>query len=202
MGRSGIAAAAAAAAARGPGALGSFGGGEGGAGRTVRRAPGKGHVPGQQRQQVQGPPPPPPRPLPRENGCGAGRAAKFCFRAAGCGLLWGSGPPSSAARPRRWSPRQDLERLGGQVPLRAVQKVEAGAGRRRWPPLCGSPPLPHTVRAASPPPLRPSAAPCPCAGRPRLSRLQLKATAPAPSGEEALLLPDMVQSGGRRAMAP
>lgn len=70
-------AAAAATAARSPGAVGSFGGGEGDARQAVRRVQGKEPV-GEQWQQVQEPPPqPPPRPLPRENGCEAGRAAKF-----------------------------------------------------------------------------------------------------------------------------
>lgn len=199
------AALAAGAAARGPGAVGSLGGGEGDAWQAGRWAPVKGLVVEQRQQLQEQPPQQPPRPLPqvpRENGCGAGRAAKFASARRGADWL-GKPAPNSAVRPPGWSPWQD-PRGWWLVPLLAVQKVEAGAGRRRRLPLCSSPPLPHPVRATSPPPLRPPLLPALSPSRvcPPSRASRLKATAPAPLGEEALLLPDMVQSGGRRAMAP
>lgn len=60
-----------------PGAVGSFGGGEVDARQAVLRAQGKRQAEEQGQQLQELPPQPPPRPLPRENGCGAGRAAKL-----------------------------------------------------------------------------------------------------------------------------
>lgn len=176
-GRSSIAAAA---AARGPGAVGSFGGGEGDAGQTVRRAPGKGHVP-EQRQQVQGPPPqPPPRPLPRKNGCGAGRAAKFASapRGAGC---FGEPAPNSAARPPGWSPLQDLERLGGRsfsALYKKLRRARGGGGGCR----CAAPLPSHTL--SGPPPLLLSAPPglLPLRGSPLALAPPAEGRGPCPFG--------------------
>lgn len=179
------AALAAGAAARGPGAVGSLGGGEGDAWQAGRWAPVKGLVVEQRQQLQEQPPQQPPRPLPqvpRENGCGAGRAAKFASARRGADWL-GKPAPNSAVRPPGWSPWQD-PRGWWLVPLWAVQKVEAGAGRRRWLPLCSSPPLPHPVRATSPPPLRPPPPPSSLslAGLPSLARLQAEGHGPCPIG--------------------
>lgn len=173
---------AAGAAARGPGTVGSFGGGEGDAWQAGRQAQEKGQFVEQRQQLQEQPLQLPPRPLPRvprENGCGAGRAAKFASarREAGC---LGEPASNSAARPPPWSPWQD-PRGWGLVPLWAVQKVEAGAGRRRRLLPFGSPPLPHPVRATSPPPLRPPS-PLPLAGLPFLARLQAEGRGPCPLG--------------------
>lgn len=95
----------------------------------------------------------------RENGCGAGRAAKFAREERAAGR---TGPQlccASLARTRCWTAE-----IVVPAPLRALQKVEAGAGGDG---RCGgaarSPPTP--CPAASPP--RASPAGSPRAGRRR-----------------------------------
>lgn len=125
----------------------------------------------------------PPRSPPRENGCGADRAAKFApeERAAG-GRTGGAGPPTP------------LRVLGGDPRLSGLYKKLRRAREEAAAAAVRLAPLPHPVR----PPPRP--APPPAGSPPRSFAAAGRRL--CPPGEGALLLPDMVQSGGRRAMAP
>lgn len=106
--------------------------------------------------------------------------------------LPGEPAPNSAVRlwrgPATGPRRSGCPRLSGLYKkLRRAREETAAAAVRLAP-------LPHPVlpppRPAPPPPGPPAPAAA-AAGR-----------RPCPPGEGALLLPDMVQSGGRRAMAP
>lgn len=176
------AALAAGAAAWGPGAVGSFGGGEGGCLASGAASAGEGASRGAAAETAgtaaaaassAASPGSPGKWL------WAGRAAKFPSARRGAGCL-GQPAPNSPARPPPWSPWLD-PRVWGLILLWAVQKVEAGAGRRRRLPLCGSPPLPHPVRATSPPSLRPPSL-LPLAGLPFLARLGAEGHGPCPFG--------------------
>lgn len=113
---------------------------------------------------------------------------------------WGSRPLT----PRRVLPpgvRGRTRGAGGWYRSGLYKKLRRARGGGGG--CCRSAPLPsHTL--SGPPPLLLSAPPAPSPSRvfPSSRASKLKAAAPAPWGEEALLLPDMVQSGGRRAMAP
>lgn len=108
--------------------------------------------------------------------------------------LPGEPAPNSAVRlwqgPAAGPRRSGRPRLSGLYKkLRRAREETAAAAVRLAP-------LPHPVlpppRPAPPPPGPPALAAAATGRRP----------CPCPPGEGALLLPDMVQSGGRRAMAP
>lgn len=92
----------------------------------------------------------------------------------------GSRPPT----PRRVLPggvRSRTWRGWGAGPSLGCTKSWGGRGRRRRLPLCGSPPLPHTVRATSPPPLRPPG-PLPLRGSPLALAPPAEGRGPCPFG--------------------